>query len=214
MFSNLVPTSSIAPHLYALRNKYVNFYIYIKDEHAICFDTGLRSSFVNSELQKLKISPDQISHIFLTHSDKDHVGGLSVFPNAKIILSKLEVPLINGSTKRALLTKNKEIAREYQTISENEVIQVGPVEIKAISTPGHTLGSMSYLLNNKILLTGDTIYLKRKKATPGVRFLNMDISEQNKSILKLSKIKNVELLCTAHSGITHDFKFAMADWKP
>ena len=209
----MVPTSSIAPHLYALRNKYVNFYIYKKDDHAICFDTGLNSQGVNDELQKINILPDRVSHIFLTHSDKDHVGGLAVFPNANIYISKLVVPLIDGSTKRALFMKNKEIDQEYQTLSDDEVIQVGSVEIKAISTPGHTIGSMSYLVDNKILITGDTIYLKKNKATPGVRFLNMDIIEQKKSISKLSKIENVELLCTAHSGISLDFKFAMADWK-
>jgi hydroxyacylglutathione hydrolase len=213
MFSNLVPTSSIAPHLYALRTKYVNFYIFKEKNNAICFDTGLSCPLVNKELQKIKISPDQVSHIFLTHSDKDHVGGISVFPNAKIFLSKLEVPLINGIKKRALFKKNQDIEREYQTLSENEVIQVGSIEIKAISTPGHTLGSMSYFVNNKFLFSGDTIYLKKNNATAGVRFLNMDIMEQKQSISKLSKIENVELLCTAHSGITQDFDFAMTDWK-
>ena len=107
MFSNLVPTSSIAPHTYAIRTKYVNFFIYKNEEQTICFDTGLSSKLVESELQKLNISPDRVTHIFLTHSDKDHIGGLKVFPDAKLYLSELEVQLIDGSQKRALFKKNQ-----------------------------------------------------------------------------------------------------------
>jgi len=213
MFSNLVPTSSIAPHLYALRNKYVNFYIFRDKNNIVCFDTGLSFPLVNKELQKIKIPPDQVTHIFLTHSDKDHVGGLNVFPNAQIYISKLEVPIINGTTKRALFMKNQEIERDYQTLTDDEVIQVGTVAVVAISSPGHTSGSMSYLVNNKILVSGDTIYLKKDRATTGWSFFNMDVKEQRKSLTKLSKIAKVDLLCTAHSGITHDFELAMAGWK-
>ena len=213
MFSNLVPTSSIAPHLYALRTKYVNFYIFKEKNNIICFDTGLNSILVSKELSKLKINPEKVLHIFLTHSDIDHVGGLDIFPNAKIYLSKFEIPLINGSKKRAFFKKNQKINREYQTLSDDEVVQSGSVEVKAISTPGHTTGSMSYLINKKFLIAGDTIYLKKNKATTGFRFFNMDVKEQRESLTKLSNIAKIELLCTSHSGIIHDFESAIEDWQ-
>jgi len=40
------------------------------------------------DLEKLKLKPDNINFIILTHSHWDHTGNLDLFPNAKIINNK------------------------------------------------------------------------------------------------------------------------------
>ena len=40
------------------------------------------------------IDQHQITHVFLTHSDFDHAGGLSLFENAEIYLSRDEEQMI------------------------------------------------------------------------------------------------------------------------
>lgn len=49
----------------------------------------------------------------------------------------------------------------YTTLEDGQTISLsGGPEIKVIHTPGHTLGSTSYLIDGKFLLTGDTIFIQ------------------------------------------------------
>ena len=40
---------------------------------------------------------------------------------------------------------------------DNDLIKVGNVEIKVISTPGHTIGGVCYLIED-MLFSGDTLF--------------------------------------------------------
>ena len=55
----------------------------------------------------------------------------------------------------------KDAVFEYRGVNDQDIFRFtneGP-EIKAIHTPGHTPGSTSYLLDNKYLVTGDTVFI-------------------------------------------------------
>jgi len=213
MLFKTIPTSQITSNIYAVRTKYVNFYIYKEDGFTICIDTGLGVSKIRKELKTMQIAPDDVSHIFLTHSDKDHVEGLKQFSNAKVYISKLEEPLIDGKVNRSPLIRNSNLVCEYETLSDGEIIRSGPIKVKAISTPGHTIGSMSYLINDHFLFVGDTIDIKKDKATTGHNFINMDTTIQKESIRKLSKLKNISFICTGHTGTSKNFDLVMKEWK-
>ena len=212
MLFTTIPTSKINTNVYAVRTGFVNFYIYKDETATICFDTGVGKSRIQKELRKLSIPATEVSHIFLTHSDKDHINGVQLFPNAQVYISVLEEPLIKGEIKRSPLTRNSQIAREYNTLADGEIISIESIAVKAISTPGHTIGSMSFLVNNHILFTGDTIDLKRNKATTGKNFINMDSAVQGASIKKIATLENISLLCTCHTGISDNFRAAMQEW--
>jgi len=213
MIFKTLPTSRIAPNVFAVKTQFVNFYICSQDGFALCIDTGMRIRNLGKELQKIDLMPEDISHIFLTHTDSDHVGGIPTFSGAKLYISKLEEQIINGQTGRSTIIRNTLIRSDYTKLEDNQTIFVGPIEILSISTPGHTTGSMSYLINRNLLFTGDTIYIKKGKATTGNKLLNMDIKTQTQSIKKLAQLDNISLLCTAHSGMTDRFDDAIGDWK-
>ncbi len=49
----------------------------------------------------------------------------------------------------------------FTPLADGQVVTLsGGPEIKIIHTPGHTLGSTSYLIDGKFLLTGDTIFIQ------------------------------------------------------
>jgi hydroxyacylglutathione hydrolase len=213
MLFKTIPTSQISPHVYAVRARYVNFYIFKDDKFALCFDTGVGESTIKKEMQKIEISPEEITHVFLTHSDKDHTGGVRLFSNAILYISKLEEPLMNGEIKRSKFMRNSKLGREYETLIDGDFITLGSIEVKAISTPGHTIGSMAYLINHHLLFVGDTIHLKNNKATTGMNFINMDTRVQQESLKKLASLKDISLVCTGHTGISKNFNEVMREWQ-
>jgi glyoxylase-like metal-dependent hydrolase (beta-lactamase superfamily II) len=47
----------------------------------------------------------------------------------------------------------------FQPLEEGQSLTIGAVQLVAFHTPGHTLESMSYLLDHQALFTGDTLFL-------------------------------------------------------
>lgn len=92
----------------------------------------------------------KIKYIFETHFHADFVSG-------HLDLSeKTGAPIIYGP--------NTEAGFKVQLAKDGEVFKVGNLEIKALHTPGHTLESTSYLLNDETgkaycIFTGDTLFV-------------------------------------------------------
>lgn len=200
--------------MYAVKDKDVNVFIYTDGEHAIGIDAGYGKESLSAKLRKLPIPPQAVTHLFLTHSDRDHVGGLGCFPNAHVYLSKDEEQMIDGTTARLFrLLRNRRIARPYTLLADDDVVTVGSITVRAIATPGHTPGSMSYLVNDGVLFTGDTLTLRDGRVHTFYRLFNMDTPTQRESIRKLARLENVSLLCTAHTGCTGEYIQAMEHWR-
>lgn len=198
-----IKTQKINENIFVVRTLISNFYIYTKGQVTICFDTGYLPPIINHALKKLGVKQDDVTDIFLTHSDFDHVGGIRVFKKANIYLSSEEEKMITFKKPRILFMFNLKIRRKYELLNEGDIIEVGDIKIKAIQTPGHTIGSMSYLVNGQYLFTGDTLTLKKGEMKPFFFMQNMNTAKQKKSIEKIRKIKeseNIKMICTGHSG--------------
>jgi glyoxylase-like metal-dependent hydrolase (beta-lactamase superfamily II) len=103
------------------------------------------SSFNASEIiQVLKAEKLNLKYIINTHSHSDHTAGnieLSSIFGAKIVAHRLS-------------KANFDIA-----VEDEDVLNVGKVSIGVIYTPGHTTDSICLLVENKKLLTGDTLFV-------------------------------------------------------
>ena len=208
-----VATGWVTENVYALKVKDVNVFIYTDGEHAIAIDAGYGGDALREALQQLPMSPESVTHLFLTHTDVDHAGSLDAFPNAQVYLSRAEEPMIDGSTPRLLwLYHNQKIDRAYRLLDDGDVITVGTTSVRAIATPGHTPGSTSYLVDDRVLFTGDTLNLRNGRVRCFYRPFNKDTATQRESIRKLAALQDVALLCTAHTGCTDDYARAMKDW--
>lgn len=104
-----------------------------------------------------------IQYIILTHGHGDHTGGVAVhqkaFPDAKLVASRLEEeflkdPALNLSGE----TNGKGISLTADIyVNDGDILTAGNLELKFISTPGHTPGGMCILVEN-ILFSGDTLF--------------------------------------------------------
>lgn len=205
-------TAAVTDRIYAVKTDTANFYVCLCGEGIACIDTGYRSLVIREQLNSLGIDLDAVTHVFLTHADIDHAGGLRVFRNAEVYLSAWEEPMFKGirSPKRAFRTPRIRCA--YHLLREGDIVRVGDSEIRAIETPGHTPGSMAYLLNGEYLFVGDTCKLRNGQAYAGKHY-TMDYETQKASIRKLSALENVRYVFTAHSGYTQDFGRAFDYWR-
>jgi glyoxylase-like metal-dependent hydrolase (beta-lactamase superfamily II) len=208
----------IADNVYEVKSRAVSMFLYMADDSPICFDTGISEEPIKREFDALGFKPEHVKHVFLTHTDRDHVGGLNLFKNADVYLSIDEEQMVNKTTPRFLgLVHNPPLKKSYTLLKNGDIVQAGQTKIEALTTPGHTPGSMSYLVNDSILFAGDTLRLKDGKVRPFSRLhlgdrIHMDITTQTESVRKLAQLKNISLMVTAHTGFTTDFQSAMSDW--
>ena len=205
-------TMEVLNGIYSIDNGFVNLFLVKGHRGYIAVDAGNSAKRVAKDMEKLKIGQDQVLAVLLTHTDADHVAGLDLFKNAKIYLSRAEEQMINGQTNRTLIFKNK-LDKEYEPLDDNQKLTIDGLKIKCISTPGHTPGSMCYLMNDIHLFTGDTISLKNGQAGLFNEFFNMDSESQKKSIKKLSKLTGVQNVFTAHYGFSNDYQEVFSPYK-
>ncbi|AWB09438.1 MAG TPA: MBL fold metallo-hydrolase [Thermodesulfobium narugense] len=128
------------------------------------FDTGSygdRKELLDS-LGNLGVGLSEIKGIFLTHFHFDHAINIELFENAKIYLSEREYNYLTNSTFEKvsdlyvpkfmisyLLSRNPILLRNNERVLD---------DIIAIDLPGHTPGSMGYLLEStKTLIGGDAV---------------------------------------------------------
>jgi hydroxyacylglutathione hydrolase len=215
VISKMAPaeTGKITGNVYAIKDSFVNVYVIGSDSGYIMIDAGNDSETIKAGLAALNIDPSRFRAIFLTHSDGDHVSSIPLFPDAQVYLSRQEEQMINGETGRFLIFGTYIKTDKYNLVDEGQVLQFPGISIMGIQSPGHTPGSMCYLVNDKYLFTGDVLSLKDGKVAEFSKFINMDTKTDRKSIDKLSHLQGVEYIFTSHYGVSENFGAAFKDWK-
>lgn len=133
-----------------------NCYLLTADgQRAVAIDPSQER--IISEAQRLGLT---IEAVLLTHGHFDHVGACNR-------LSEEGVPIYCGEKERELVSGINSMYREYgapmpvfkvqSTLKDGQKIQLCGIEFQVIETPGHTAGSVCYLVENH-LFTGDTLF--------------------------------------------------------
>jgi len=209
-------SQEIVNGVYSIKTKNANFYIVKNDGDYIAIDAGgSNKDITKAELDKLNIDPKKITAVLLTHTDFDHISALSLFENATIYISKQEEQMIDGSVPRLYeigLAKNQ-LKYSYKTIEDNEELSFGKIKVKSILTPGHTNGSISFLINDRYLFVGDNLSLQNGQVNLFNSLFNMNDDVQKKSIGSLAKVVGVEYIFSAHYGFTDRAEEAFKSFK-
>lgn len=155
-----------------------NTYLLDLEEELVIIDSGvgLESERIVNNIKNDNLDINKLTKVLLTHSHSDHAGGAYYFHenyNCKIFISEEEAYFIEKGTEKDFAL---DIAKEsglytpdYQFINcpvsrklkNNEIITIGKYKIRAIATPGHSIGSICYnieLPEGSALFSGDTLF--------------------------------------------------------
>jgi protein-S-isoprenylcysteine O-methyltransferase Ste14 len=78
-------TGQVAEHVYAVRVRDVNMFIYADGEHAVAIDAAYAGSALFEELERLPIPSESVTRIFLTHADPTTLAGWTRSPTRRSI---------------------------------------------------------------------------------------------------------------------------------
>lgn len=139
--------------------------------------------------------------VLLTHGHLDHIGGCGVLysNSADIYCGKGEEELIRSFGYRQIFYS--ETIPEFKiksTFSDGEEVELCGLKIKVISTPGHTAGGVSYLIDD-CLFTGDTLFFESIGRSD---FYTGDGKTLYSSIRKLYSLKGDYKVYTGHGEDT------------
>ncbi len=121
-------------------------HLLISGRQAMVFDPSRNIDFYISLARE---HGAEIVKTFETHRQADYISG------------SIQLARETGATIMAPEEDFLGADFDYDPINDGQIISCGDpgVEIKAIHTPGHTMGSTSYLVDGKFLLSGDTVFI-------------------------------------------------------
>ena len=139
-----------------------NCYIVYDDSlEGIVIDPGSDGEEIFDKIKKLGI---RIKYILLTHCHYDHIEGLGILrklTGAEVVASfECNLGIQSASINLSMLFSDQ-ISEEPADliINDSDIIKAGNMEIKVITTPGHTKGGVCFLIDNE-LFSGDTLFLR------------------------------------------------------
>ncbi len=217
-------TGRIDEHVSCVREWIANVFFYTKDDVTIMIDAGYNYERLKEKMGWLDIDPSSIHHILITHQDTDHIGALEtdsdqLFKDATVYLSEIENRYITGEKRRKVIhglykLPMVKMNNERRLLQDHQVLDIEGIRVECILVPGHTWGHMVYLIDDRYLFAGDTIWFG---ADGGYSFIAM-LAESNKvsreSLKKLEndlRMRNRKIaVITGHTGWSDDLDYVFA----
>jgi len=162
-----------------------------------------------NRLKEIKLDPDEIDYVILSHLHMDHAGGVKLFRRAKIVVQQDEFRFafhpdffLKGAYVR---TDFDHLDLNWKLIDGDEIICPG---VTVVMTQGHTPGHQSLVVDlektGKVILPGDCVNMManlERVAAPGVVW---DFS------LALKSMKRIKVLVESANAtifFAHDMEF-------
>ena len=140
-----------------------NCYIAVCDEtkNAAVIDPAWDGATIVSTLQEKEW---QLTHILLTHSHFDHVGGLAALKEANsapVYAHADAIPMLHAAAASAARwgLQIEQPPDPDKLLQEADSVTVGNIVLDVLYTPGHAPGHISfYARNEQALFDGDVLF--------------------------------------------------------
>lgn len=166
-------------------------YLIASNSEAIIVDASLPIEVYQDILKNEDL---HLKYVIETHIHADHLSRAKQL--AESFNATLNLPAPN------------KVNFDFIPVTGSTVFQIGNISIKAIQTPGHTLESTSYLVDDKVLLTGDTLFINGV-GRPDLKANNDEAIQKSKmlyqSLQKLLAMNDNTIVLPAHTSQPVEF---------
>jgi glyoxylase-like metal-dependent hydrolase (beta-lactamase superfamily II) len=158
----------------------------------IIYDTSTKESVVvdpgmdiKKQVEFLKLKNLELKYIINTHYHIDHTNRneklKELYPDVKIIVSEAYY--------------SKTSIKPQVKVSDNSEMKIGSITLKFLLTPGHTPDGLCILVDNKAIITGDTLFIDNcgRADLP-----NSNIKNLFESLQKLKKLSDDLIIYPGH----------------
>lgn len=185
--------------------RFVTSYILAGDTLTV-IDTGVAATApdIFAYIESIGRSPEEIAHVLLTHSHFDHIGGNG------LLAERAGPEFLGPETERRMIEdldyqhSVRPVGRMRDAVSgpaklagflaEGDEISPGDVPVRVIHTPGHSAGSLSFLIpGDGALICGDVL------PEPGTLPIYESVADTLASLGRLKTLQGVSVLLSAMS---------------
>ena len=123
----------------------------------VVIDPGDEADLIAEAIEAAGMEPEVV---LLTHGHIDHTNAGAALRKrfrSRVACHALDAPMVRGEDGESLFGFERKPCVVDQELGEGDVLNVGGVPIKVLHTPGHTSGSVCYIMGN-VLFSGDTLF--------------------------------------------------------
>ena len=162
-------------------------------------------------LGQVKVKPEQVKYVGISHFHGDHTGQLAPFTNATLLIGKGDwdgvtaqppMPSANAAGFKEFIGGVRKVE---PLVTDKDVF--GDATVVVLRTPGHTPGHSSLLVRLKdmgpVILSGDLAHFRENYDSNGVPWFNYDRAQ---TIASLDRVKKLAANLQATVIIQHDMR--------
>lgn len=189
----------------------ISCYVIKHGDDSMLWDTGFARSFqqgvkngsldmklsatIIDQLHTIGLKSDDIRYVAVSHAHFDHTGQTKDFPNATLIMQKLEFDVLADKKATAEHFIDPEllgIRPDHLKLIDGDHDFFGDGSVRAILLPGHTPGHMALQLTlpntGPVILSGDQWHFTENRARNQVPTFNFDHDSTLTSSARLDEI--------------------------
>ncbi len=177
-----------------------NCYLIKSGREGVIIDPGAEGKLILRKVEELGIT---VKYVLNTHGHFDHIGAndfVRESTGAKIAIHEFDAESLGSSFRNSslLIGWNLKLKPADILLKEGDILRFGSGSLTVLHTPGHTPGSVSFLVDNQVF-SGDLIFAGSVGRTdlPGGSFEAM-----RDSLKRIKKLPSKTIIFPGHGPET------------